>query len=579
MTSTQTSGAPHAVQGLGQPPEPLLQTAGLPFLPGNSFKDPTKARYHVDQTLSYRNGYALPKVRPNCGIGGDDIPFNQLTPAELDELARLRPTLTYGETKPPQPVTFVPAHVAFDKKVLLYNAYFQETVHESAQEYYRVRIVKIYYYLEDGSISVTEPIVENSGIPQGKLIKRQRLPKDMQGGYWHWKDLNLRMDVNFYGRMFHVYDCDHYTRNYLESQGIVVEAAEDPPSDPYMQTRIPLTYSHVTQPDFDKLRQFMTMDRKVLRFHAIWDDRGEMFGDARHFIIHYYLVDDTLEVREVRKQNDGYDPFPALIGRAKIAKNPFDVNRDFPTITMELSDYEVKEYFTPADFRIGDTVKINGRSFLLYSCDEFTKDYYRKHFGITDFEPLDVETPSTRGPGQTERSFPPHTGIGALDDTRENCLHLIPQPPKTDVVKFLERDGQVLCYLARLESRHPEDERRRFIIYYHLNNDTISIDEPVQRNSGILGGKFLRRTRVPKKGQPFVKAGIVDHPEYYTAADFAIGAQIEIFKHRFILLDAAGCVLEFVKALWGDGVPEETIASLEVSQEQKMTKARRQDDD
>lgn len=35
-------------------------------------------------------------------------------------------------------------------------------------------------------------------------------------------------------------------------------------------------------------------------------------------IIHYYLVDDTMEVREVRQQNDGYDPFPQLIGRSKV---------------------------------------------------------------------------------------------------------------------------------------------------------------------------------------------------------------------------------------------------------------------
>ena len=76
-----------------------------------------KARYHVDQTLSYRNGYSLPKLRPNCGIGGDEIPFNQLTDGELDELARLRPTLTYGDSKPAAPPSFVPAHVGFDKKV------------------------------------------------------------------------------------------------------------------------------------------------------------------------------------------------------------------------------------------------------------------------------------------------------------------------------------------------------------------------------------------------------------------------------------------------------------------------------
>lgn len=88
----------------------------------------------------------------------------------------------------------------------------------------------------------------------------------------------------------------------------------------------------------------------------------------------------------------------------------------------------------------------------------------------------------------------------------------------------------------------------------------------------------MERTKVPKKGQPFVRAGIMDHPEYYTPPDFAIGKQIEVFKHRFILMDAAGCVLDTVKEVWGDSVPEETIASLEVTQERKMRKAPRDDD-
>lgn len=52
-------------------------------------------------------------------------------------------------------------------QVLKFNAYFKQTVHESPDEYFRVRPVEIFYYLEDDSISVVEPHVENSGMPQG----------------------------------------------------------------------------------------------------------------------------------------------------------------------------------------------------------------------------------------------------------------------------------------------------------------------------------------------------------------------------------------------------------------------------
>ena len=55
-------------------------------------------------------------------------------------------------------------------QVLKFNAYFKQTVHESQNEYYRVRPVDIYYYLEDDSIAVIEPHVENSGMPQGQCL-------------------------------------------------------------------------------------------------------------------------------------------------------------------------------------------------------------------------------------------------------------------------------------------------------------------------------------------------------------------------------------------------------------------------
>jgi len=61
-------------------------------------------------------------------------------------------------------------------------------------------------------MSYSELYFPSSGIPQGKLIKRQRLPKNDLGEYWHWKDLNLGINVTFYGKVFHLYDCDAWTK-------------------------------------------------------------------------------------------------------------------------------------------------------------------------------------------------------------------------------------------------------------------------------------------------------------------------------------------------------------------------------
>lgn len=67
----------------------------------------------------------------------------------------------------------------------------------------------------------------------------------------------------------------------------------------------------------------------------------------------------------------------------------------------------------------------------------------------------------------------------------------------------------------------PADEGRRFILSYFLSNDMMSIFEKPTRNSGVLGGKFLEKTSIHKPGST------VDHPQFYSPADFAIGATIE----------------------------------------------------
>ena len=57
---------------------------------------------------------------PTRGIGGRPINYNQLSDAELDELANYKPTLTYGQAKQAPPSAFIPAHVVWDKKVIIH---------------------------------------------------------------------------------------------------------------------------------------------------------------------------------------------------------------------------------------------------------------------------------------------------------------------------------------------------------------------------------------------------------------------------------------------------------------------------
>ncbi|XP_069092247.1 EF-hand domain-containing protein 1 [Pleurodeles waltl] len=525
---------------------------GLPFLPGNSFRDPTKTAYHRSQTLEYRNGFSR-SLLPTVGIGRDPINANQLSQAELDELANKRPTLTYGQAKPAPPSDFIPAHVAFDKKVLKFDAYFQEVVTLSQEESYRIRPVEIYYYLEDDSISIMEPTVVNSGIPQGKFMKRQRQPKNDCGDHYHWKDLNIGINVTMYGKTFHIVNCDGFTQEFLESEGIELNPPEATPPDPYTELRKDPPRTYITPSDWDKLKQFVTMDRKVLRFYAIWDDTDTLYGEERPVIIHYYLCDDTVEIREVHERNDGRDPFPVLMKRQHLAKCLKDLKVSFPACVLEISDHEVIDWYSPKDFCVGKDITILGRKFVLHDCDDYTRAYYRDVLGYSEFKPIDVKKKTEEA---VKLVLPPYNGFGLIEDSIQNCLSLVPQPPRKDVVKMLENDRKVLRYAAVLDSVHPEDKIRRFVLSYYLSTDMISIFEPQIRNSGIIGGKFLERSKIPKPDSP------VDNPCYYGPADFAIGAVVEVFSHRFIISDADVYVLNYLLAN-KDKFPSEVLTSIQ----------------
>jgi len=83
----------------------------------------------------------------------------------------------------------------------------------------------------------------------------------------------------------------------------------------------------------------------------------------------------------------------------------------------------VKEYFSPTDFAIGKTIVVYGRRFLIYDVDNFTKEFYWKNFGMTDFTPVDVEIPKPPLPKQVGHLLQPvHSRYSSCKGELKNTL-------------------------------------------------------------------------------------------------------------------------------------------------------------
>ena len=199
---------------------------GLPLLPGNAFKDPTLTNFHKSHVFDVYQGISVAHD-PSGAVA---------PPAAPPAMPTMPATTQKAEMLPVQP-----AWVAFDRKVLRFNCFFKESVNESRLENYRIRSCVLYYYLEDDSMHVSEPKIENSGIPQGErkgtvFLKRHRVPKT-EGGFYSVADLNVGGTIDLYGRVFLITDADNFTRTFLKNLGIEVPEPAEVPSDPYTSTR------------------------------------------------------------------------------------------------------------------------------------------------------------------------------------------------------------------------------------------------------------------------------------------------------------------------------------------------------
>lgn len=101
-------------------------------------------------------------------------------------------------------------------EVLSFKGIFAEIIENSRLEKERVRRLVLQYFLEDNTVKISEPVQRNSGIRQGKFLRRQKVPKN-QEELLQPEDFLIGNRVNIFGNCIEILDCDEFTRNFFEN--------------------------------------------------------------------------------------------------------------------------------------------------------------------------------------------------------------------------------------------------------------------------------------------------------------------------------------------------------------------------
>ncbi|CAJ1407988.1 unnamed protein product [Effrenium voratum] len=267
------------------------------------------------------------------------------------------------------------------------------------------------------------------------------------------------------------------------------------------------------------MQQFLEKDKQVLRFFAVMDDVTTPQFERRPFTIMFFLADDTIEIREQYPLNCGRDNFPIFFRRGKMPMGAYKVEGP------QAQARKKNEFVHGNDFRVNMTVQLLGNySFFIYDADEFTRRHFQRELN-EDLDPrIDVRLPDRAVP---RAKTPPYTGYGSWDDSMGSVTHLIPKVPKKDFVKLFRQEGKVLRFKAKFANPKPEDADRIFVISYYLQDDTVAIHEPPQRNLGIVTGRFL------EKGIHMNQiTGQLFQPN-----DLIPGNTIKVYNNEFLIVD------------------------------------------
>lgn len=420
-------------------------------------------------------------------------------------------------------------------KVLTFQAFYDDEANGAGPSVRQS--VYLYYFVDDSSIKVVIAPKKRGGDRSGTKLRRSVVLKE-SGEPFSAEDFRLGSSVIIYGRSYYIVDCDQATRDYItdglisspepqeqpvDFSGLLVDAENSYEHDwgayrpkknelkIYMEAKMGNTINN------SKREGFIAYGNTVLKFLCFWDDSRNMYGKRHEYAIIYHLADDTVDITSVSRNADGGE-CKQLLKRAKLPKPSSKAKNSSGEFLPNPGKDGVYHW---SDFCVGDTIEVYTRSFVIIDADEATRKFFLDN-GLELAPAVHFEVPPAK---EYVREVPPHVGFGSEEDSLRSCTGSVSTGAPRQ--KKINPDAAVLVFLADLVSSDPVDLQRKFVVTFYVDDNTIKILEPPQRNSGFVGGMFLSRQKMKATTGKF-----------FTQDMFDVGQTITVSSHHFLLTGA-----------------------------------------
>ncbi|CAN0301699.1 unnamed protein product, partial [Ectocarpus fasciculatus] len=419
-------------------------------------------------------------------------------------------------------------------KVLTFQAFYDDPANGAGPA--GRQHVYLYFFVDDSSIKIVIAPKKRGGDRSGTKLRRSVITKE-NGELYSPDDFKLGSTVYIYGRGYNIVDCNQATRDHL-SDGVAPPFAPEEHVDHsdlfapeenenydhewaafrpkknqlkiYMEAKMGNTTNNT------KREGFIAYGNSVLKFLCYWDDSASMYGKRHEYAVVYHLADDTVDITSVSKNTDGGE-CKQLLKRAKLPKPTQGGASDGEFLHNPAKD----GVYHWSDFFVGACIEVYKRPFYITDADQSTREFYFNN-GMELASPIRMEAPAVK---EFSREIPPHVGFGSEEDSLRSCTGSV--APGVPRQKKFNPDAAMLVFLGKLESNDPGDSLRKFVITFYVDDNTLKILEPPQRNSGYVGGMFLSRQKVK-----------TPDGTYFSEDMFGVGKTITVASHKFLLTGA-----------------------------------------